>query len=112
MAFRIPLGIRARLTIWFVLGAVGAVVLGSIVVYFTGVSSIQGTLGQTYCQIASRIVGQFENQFLQETSVIRQLATDVLTTEVALEADENYRGLGEAADQFVADRIAASPRPR
>jgi len=79
------LGIRGRLTMWFVLGAVGAVVLGSVVVYVSGLTTIQGTLGQTYCQIASRIVRQFDNRFLQETGFVRTLATDVLTTEVALE---------------------------
>ncbi|NIR59987.1 MAG: PAS domain S-box protein [Gammaproteobacteria bacterium] len=90
-SFHIGLGIRARLTLWFVLGAVGAVVLGSVVVYASGVASIQETLGQTYCQIASRTVGQFEDHFRRESAIVRNIATDVLTTEVVMELDQVYR---------------------
>jgi PAS domain S-box-containing protein len=90
-SFPVRLGIRARLTLWFVLGAVGAVVLGSIVVYASGVASIQETLGQTYCQIASRTVGQFEDHFERESAIVRNVATDVLTTEVVMEFGQVYR---------------------
>ena len=88
---RLPLGIRGRLILWFVMGTVGAVVIGGVVVYATGLASIQGTLGQTYCQIASRVVNQFEDRFRREAAVVRSLAIDVLTTEVVLEESEVYR---------------------
>ncbi len=88
----VRLGIRGRLTLWFVMGAVGAVVIGSIVVYASGLASIQGTLGQTYCQIAARVAGQFESRFEQKTDLVRDLATDVLTTEVTMEENEIYEG--------------------
>ncbi len=90
-----PLGIRGRLVLWFIAGAVATVALGSAVIYTSGLASIQGTLGQTYCQIASRAVGQFETRFHQRTNAVRSLATDVLSTEVALEALEAYRGRSE-----------------
>ncbi len=84
------LGIRGRLTLWFVLGALGAVVIGGAVVYGAGIVSIQGTLGQTYCQIASRAVGELENRVGNELRRVANLATDQLTTEVALETNAVY----------------------
>ncbi len=101
-SYRFPLGIRGRLTLWFVLAAVGALVIGGIVVYATGVASIQGTLGQTYCQIASRIVGQVEERFRRETAIVQNIATDVLTTEVLLEWGDAYRNRPE---QWIAARL-------
>lgn len=83
-------GIRGRLTFWFVAGALGAVVVGGAVVYLSGLDSIQGTLGQTYCQIASRIVGQAENRFTDAADRLGRIATDVLTAEVALEGRQIY----------------------
>jgi len=83
-------GIRGRLTLWFVAGAVGAVVVGGAVVYLTGLTSIQGTLGQTYCQIAARIVKQAESHFMDAADRLGTIATDVLTAEVALEGWQIY----------------------
>ena len=83
-------GIRGRLTFWFVTGAMGAVVVGGTVVYMSGLDSIQGTLGQTYCQIASRIVGQAESRFSDAANRLGRIATDVLTAEVALEGWQIY----------------------
>ncbi|MCK5276210.1 MAG: cache domain-containing protein, partial [Alphaproteobacteria bacterium] len=83
-------GIRGRLTFWFVAGAVGAVVIGGAVVYLSGLDSIKGTLGQTYCQIASRIVGQAETRFTDAADRLGRIATDVLTAEVALEGRQIY----------------------
>ena len=100
--FRRRLGIRARLTLWFVLAMIGAVVLGSIVVYATGVAAIQETLGQTYCQISSRTVGQFEGHFDRENTIVRNIATDVLTTEVVMELDLVYRN---RPDQWIRARL-------
>ncbi|HJM50141.1 MAG TPA: ATP-binding protein [Alphaproteobacteria bacterium] len=84
------LGIRGRLTLWFVLAALGAVVIGGAVVYGAGIASIQGTLGQTYCQIASHAVGELENRAANELRRVAGLATDQLTTEVALESNAVY----------------------
>jgi PAS domain S-box-containing protein len=83
-------GIRGRLTLWFVAGAVGAVVVGGAVVYLTGLNSIQGTLGQTYCQIAARIVEQAEGHFVGAADRLGGIATDVLTAEVGLEGRQIY----------------------
>lgn len=83
-------GIRGRLTFWFVAGAMGALVIGGAVVYMSGLDSIQGTLGQTYCQIASRIVGQAEGRFSDAANRLGRIATDVLTAEVALEGRQIY----------------------
>ena len=83
--------IRVRLAFWFATGVVGAVVIGGTVVYVSGLTSIQGTLGQTYCQIAGRIAGQADSRFAAAADRLGRLATDVLTAEVALESDELYR---------------------
>ncbi|MBE9552741.1 MAG: cache domain-containing protein, partial [Proteobacteria bacterium] len=83
-------GIRGRLTFWFVAGALGAVLVGGAVVYLSGLDSIKGTLGQTYCQIASRIVGQAETRFTDAADRLGRIATDVLTAEVALEGRQIY----------------------
>lgn len=88
---RISLGIRGRLAIWFGLGAVGVLLVSAVVIYVTGLVSIQGTLGQTYCQIASRVTDQFENHFTQKTSLIHNIALDVLTTEAVMENNHLYR---------------------
>ncbi len=85
-------GIRGRLTFWFVFGAVGAVTVGGAVVYLSGLNSIQGSLGQTYCQIADRIVGQADSRFIDAADRLAAIATDVLTTEVAIEAGDIYNG--------------------
>lgn len=103
---RFRLGIRARLTLWFVLAMVGAVVLGSVVVYATGVASIQETLGQTYCQISSRTVGQFEDHFDRESTIVKNIATDVLTTEVVMELNLVYRNRPDPWIQARHDRQA------
>ncbi|MHA1152009.1 MAG: ATP-binding protein [Alphaproteobacteria bacterium] len=100
--YRFRLGIRARLTLWFALAMVGVVVLGSVVVYATGVASIQETLGQTYCQISSRTVGQFGDHFDRESTIVKNIATDVLTTEVVMEFDLVYRN---RPDQWVRSRL-------
>ncbi len=84
-------GVQARLTLWFILVAVGAVLVGGAVVYFTGLRSIQGTLGQTYCQIASRVVDQFENEIQKASGFVGRIAIDALTTEVAIDADSIYK---------------------
>ena len=89
-------GIRGRLTLWFVAGAVGAVAVGGAVVYLSGITSIQGTLGQTYCQIASRIAGQAENSFAGAADRLGGIATDVLTAEVALETARLYENRSAA----------------
>jgi PAS domain S-box-containing protein len=88
---RKSLGIRGRLAIWFGLGAVGILLITAVVVYVTGLVSIQGTLGQTYCQIASRVTDQFENHFTLKTSLIRNIAKDVLTAETVMERNHLYR---------------------
>lgn len=88
---RISLGIRGRLAIWFAIGAVGILFVSAVVVYMSGLVSIQGTLGQTYCQIASRVTGQFENHFTQKTALISNIAIDVLTAEAVLENNHLYR---------------------
>ena len=103
-------GIRGRLTLWFVVGAVGAVVVGSAVVYLSGITSIQGTLGQTYCQIASRIVEQADDRFAGAADRLGGIATDVLTAEVALEADEIYRNRGPQWRKARLSRLAGDWR--
>lgn len=84
------LGIRARLILWYVLGAVGAVVIGVAVVYTTGIRAIQETLGQTFCQIAVRTADQFDDRFVGQRRLIGDLATDALTTEIVLEQKNLY----------------------
>lgn len=93
---RFLVGIRGRLTFWFVLSAVGAVVVGSIVFYASGAVSIQSTLGHTYCQIASRVVGQIDQHFRSENDFVQNIATDVLTTEVLLEGSQIHRNRPQA----------------
>lgn len=99
---RMSLGIRGRLAIWFALGAVGVLIIAAAVVYATGIVSIQGTLGQTYCQIASRVTGQFENHFNQKISLIRNIAIDVLTAEAVMENNDLYRN---HPDEWVERRL-------
>ncbi|MBT6095285.1 MAG: PAS domain S-box protein [Rhodospirillaceae bacterium] len=86
-----PVGIRGRLVLWFILGAVGAVSTGVVVVYATGIQAIQETLGQTFCQIGSRTAEQFSDTFERQRRLVGDLATDSLTTEVALEQFVLYR---------------------
>ncbi|MGI9384541.1 MAG: ATP-binding protein [Methyloligellaceae bacterium] len=104
---RFAFGVRGRLTIWFVLVAVGAVVFGGGVVYYTGLASIQSTLGQTYCQIAARVARQFESKIAVENRFVGNIATDVLTTEVAVEAGAIY---GRRPRQWVDARLARLAR--
>ena len=85
------MGIRGRLTAWFVLGGMGILLIGAYAVYATGLSSIQGTLGQTFCQIASGAAEQFENQYFQKNALIDDIATDVLTADVIAEVSSIYR---------------------
>ncbi len=87
----LPVGIRGRLVLWFILGAVGAVATGVVVVYATGIQAIQETLGQTFCQIGSRTAEQFSDTFERQRRIVGDLATDSLTTEVALEQFDLYR---------------------
>ncbi|MFV2035518.1 MAG: hypothetical protein ACC631_10520, partial [Halocynthiibacter sp.] len=89
--YSIPLGIRGRLTLWFVLGGAGILLVGAYAVYATGLSSIQGTLGQTFCQIASGAAEQFENKYFQKITLIDNIANDVLTAEVIGEVTGVYR---------------------
>jgi len=86
----LQLGIRGRLTLWFVLGGAAILMLGAYAVYATGLSSIQGTLGQTFCQIASGAAEQFEGQYFQRGTVVENIATDVLTAEVIGEVSSVY----------------------
>ena len=85
------LSLRHRFVIGFVLCAISAVMLASLLVYTTGHASIQATLGQTYCQIASRVVQNFEGRIGEEGNFILKISTDVLTVEAALEEYEKYR---------------------
>ena len=78
--------------LWAAFGTGAAVLIGVAVFYFTSLSSVQRTLGQIYCQIASKAVSQFENDFDRETIKISRIATDVLTTEVLIEVGEVYQG--------------------
>ncbi len=84
------LGIRGRIALWFILGATALLTLGGYTVYVTGLSSIQGTLGQTYCQIAGRVSDQFQVRLLDRYTLIRGIATDVLTAAVLVEAADSY----------------------
>ena len=117
-ALRPSLGIRTRLTLWFVMAAFGAVLVGGLIVYYTGITSIQSTLGQTYCQIADRVAGQLEELFQRETNIVGNIATDILTTEVALEEELVYRNRPPSwlkarfARQAREWRAAASDRKR
>lgn len=81
--------------LWAAIGTGTAVIAGVAIFYIAGLSSIQGTLGQTYCQIASRVVDQFENDFDREATYVANIATDVLTTEVLIEVDQVYHGRDE-----------------
>ena len=96
------LGIRARMAMWFALGAIGVLLVSATVVYMTGLVSIQGTLGQTYCQIASRVTGQFESYFTQKTSLIRNIAIDILTAEAVMENNYLY---GSHPQEWIDARI-------
>ena len=80
------------MVLWAAFGTGAAVIAGVAIFYIAGLSSIQGTLGQTYCQIASRVVDQFENDFEREANSVASVATDVLTTEVLIEVGQIYRG--------------------
>jgi PAS domain S-box-containing protein len=89
--FTIPaFGLRGRLVLWAAFGTGAAVVAGVAIFYFAGLSSIQGTLGQTYCQIASSVVDEFETDVERESNRVANIATDVLTTEVLFEATSIY----------------------
>lgn len=99
------IGIRGQLIVWFALGAVGAVVIGMAVVYVTGVQAIQETLGQTFCQIASRTSGQFSDRFDKYRDLAGGLATDALTTEVALEQFHLYEKHPEVWTRTRIDRL-------
>lgn len=88
-------GLRGRLVLWAAIGTGTAVIAGVAIFYLAGLSSIQSTLGQTYCQIASRVVDQFENDFRRESTKVANLATDVLTTEVLIEQGAVYRNRDE-----------------
>ena len=99
---RASLGIRGRLALWFALGAVTVLLVAAIVIYMTGLVSIQGTLGQTYCQIASRVTEQFENHFTQKVSLIRGIAIDVLTAEAVMENNYLY---STHTDEWIETRV-------
>ncbi len=103
----VVLGGQARLTMWFVLVAIGAVIIGGSVVYVSGMASIQGTLGQTYCQIASRVADQFESVLGESMGFVGKIATDALTTEVAIEASDFYRNKPESWSDARLSRLAA-----
>ncbi|MFQ5534429.1 MAG: ATP-binding protein [Sphingomonadales bacterium] len=95
-------GIRGRLTLWFIVAIGGAVVLASMVVYRSGLSSIQRTLGQTYCQIASQITETFEGALEREITNLGRIAADAQTTAVALEERDLY---GDRPRQWVETRL-------
>lgn len=84
------LGIRGRIALWFILGASAMLAIGGFIVYSTGISTIQGTLGQTYCQIAGRVSDQVQARLFKNYNMVRGIATDVLTAAVAVEASDLY----------------------
>ncbi|MCK5444924.1 MAG: PAS domain S-box protein [Rhodospirillaceae bacterium] len=84
------LGIRGRIALWFILGASAMLAIGGYIVYTTGISTIQGTLGQTYCQIAGRVSDQVQARLFKNYNMVRGIATDVLTAAVAVEASDLY----------------------
>lgn len=100
------LSLRHRFVVGFVLCAISAVVLASLLVYTTGHASIQATLGQTYCQIASRVVQNFEGRVEDESNFITKISTDVLTVEVALEEYGLYRSREEVWLEARRNRLA------
>lgn len=83
-------GVRGRIALWFILGTSTLLALGAYTVYITGLASIQGTLGQTYCQMAGRVSDQFQARLLDRYSLVRGIATDVLTAAVVAEATYIY----------------------
>ena len=102
----LAIGIRGRLVMWFILGAVGAVAIGVVVVYATGIQAIQETLGQTFCQIGSRTAEQFSDTFERRRRLVGNLATDSLTTEVALEQLHLYQRYPDAWRKARVQRLA------
>ena len=100
-------GIGGRLITWFVLGVLGSLLFGGGVAYYSGVSAIQATLAQTFCQIASNGVGEFESRLARDLVSIRKLATDPLTTAVAVEVVANYRNRPDQWIEARAQRLAA-----
>ncbi len=89
------LSLRHRFVIGFVLCAISAVLLASILVYTSGYASIQATLGQTFCQIASRVEQGFAERIENESTFISKISTDVLTVDVVMEAFAIYGGRPE-----------------
>lgn len=87
---RFRLGIRGRIAIWFVIGALALMALGGYVIYSSGLSLVQNTLGKTYCQIAGRVSEQYQSGVMTRYELVRGIATDVLTTAVATEATQLY----------------------
>jgi len=88
---RPSLSLRGQLIFWFILFTIAAVGVGIVVIYLSGVTSIQQTLGQTYCQIGSRLVSEYNNNYARHRDMVSDIAGDVLTTDVVLEADTLYR---------------------
>jgi len=80
-----PHSIRSRLMLWFVLAAVGAVLPGTAVVYFSGLREIQNNLSQNFCQIAERNARGYEAHLLEEFQFIQEVSNDTLTAQVMLE---------------------------
>lgn len=100
---RMWIGIRRRLIFTFVFSVVCAVLIGVAAVYATGLTSIQVTLGQTFCQIATRVAGSLETKVFRDANIVRDLAADVLTTEVTMEQNNLYRN---RPDEWIAARLS------
>jgi len=82
--------LREQLIFWFILSTIVAVGMGIVVIYMSGLTSIQETLGQTYCQIGSRLVSEYNTSFQKHRAAVGDIAGDVLTTDVGLQADTIY----------------------
>lgn len=90
---RLPRSIRSRLTLWFVIATVGAVLPGAAVVYFSGLENLRDNLGQNFCSIAERSARNFEGKLLEEFQFIQEVSNDSLTIEVMQERQKLYRDL-------------------
>lgn len=86
-------GIRGRLMMWFVAAAVGAVLPGTAVVYFSGLERIQDNLSQSFCQIAERSARGFETHLMGEFEFIQEVSNDTLTTQIMLERQGQFGDL-------------------
>ena len=104
---RFQSGIRGRLMMWFVAAAVGAVLPGTAVVYFSGLERIQDNLSQSFCQIAERSARDFETHLMGEFEFIQEVSNDTLTTQIMLERQGQFGDL--AASQRTGDESFVFP---